>query len=127
MEDTLHLLIYFSHIFDDLPNIVANLEKMKKLIKSDGKIFIEVPNWNRDNKFKRVKDGDLIENKYYFTPTSLQSLFEKYGFKVEKLITFEPIYLNTLFQYLNSPFSLIKRLIIPQKYKAHIRLVSLKK
>ena len=91
-----------------------------------GKIFIEVPNWNRDKNFKTVKDGDLIENKYYFTPNSLRLLLDKNGFKVNKLITYEPIYINTLLQYFKSPISFIKKIIIPKKYKAHIRLVALK-
>jgi len=119
-------LIYFSHIFDDLPNINLVLEKCNNLLRKKGKIFIEVPNWNRDKNFKTVKDGDLIENKYYFTPNSLRLLLDKNGFKVNKLITYEPIYINTLLQYFKSPISFIKKIIIPKKYKAHIRLVALK-
>lgn len=117
-------LIYFSHIFDDIPDIVGVLSKINNLLNDDGKIFIEVPNLNRDKNFKSVKDGDFIENRYYFTPSTLRHLLENNGFKIEELITYEAIYLNTLFQYFKSPFLLLKRMILPRKYKAHIRLIA---
>ena len=117
-------LVYFSHIFDDLSDIISTINKIKKLLNDKGKIFIEVPNYIRDRRFKSVKDGDLIENKYYFSKLSLKNLLEKHGLVIEELVTFEPIYLNTLFQYLISPIGLLKRILIPSNYKSHIRLIA---
>ena len=48
-------LIYFSHVFDDLPNILNVLEKVKDLLEDNGKIFIEVPNFNGYKNFNSIK------------------------------------------------------------------------
>jgi 2-polyprenyl-3-methyl-5-hydroxy-6-metoxy-1,4-benzoquinol methylase len=117
-------LIYFSHIFDDLNDIVDVINKTKEYLTNNGKIFIEVPNYIRDKKFKLVKDGDLIENKYYFSRSSIKNLLEKNGLIIEKLISYEPIYLNTIVQYLVSPMGLLKRIFFFSNYKSHIRLIA---
>ena len=116
-------LVYFSHSFDDLPNIVRVLKKINNLLNDTGKIFIEVPNSNRDTNFNSVKDGDFIENRYYFTPSTLRHLVENNGFKIEYLVTYEPFYLNTAFQYLGSPASYLRKLFMPSSLRAHIRLI----
>lgn len=120
-------LIYLSHVFDDLPNISETFKNITDLLNQNGKVFVEVPNYNRYKNFSLVKDGDLIENQYYFTPESIRSVFENNGYKVLYLQTHESIYLNDIFQYIASPYELIKRYIIPDSKKEQIRLVAIKK
>ena len=117
-------LIYFSHVFDDLPNILNVLEKVKDLLEDNGKIFIEVPNFNGYKNFNSIKLGDLIENSYYFTPLSLKNLKDTNGFDINFLETYQAIYLNTISQYLQAPFSFLKGLIIPFDNKEHIRIIA---
>jgi len=126
-EKTKFDLIYFSHVFDDLPNLDKTFKKISFLLKSNGRIFIEVPNYNRDKEFNLVKKGDFIENHYYFTIESVKKVFNDHGYNVEYLETYESIYLNTFLQYLLSPYELIKRYIIPDAKKEQIRLIAVKK
>jgi SAM-dependent methyltransferase len=120
-------LIYFSHVFDDLPNLDKTFEKINSLLKSNGRVFIEVPNHNRDKNFKLVKQGDFIENQYYFTTESVRKVFYDHGYHVEYLETYESIYLNSILQYFLAPYELIKRYIIPDVKKEQIRLIAVKK
>ncbi len=117
-------LIYFSHVFDDLPNILHVLEKIKELLKVNGKIFIEVPNFKGYKNFNSIKQGDLLENSYYFTHLSLKNLIDTNGFEINYLETHQPVYLNTVLQYLQSPILFLKRFFVPFDYKEHIRMVA---
>ena len=119
-------LIYFSHVFDDLPKLDLVFEKMDSLLLPNGRVFIEVPNHNRDRGFKSVKNGDFIENQFYFTASSIKNIFENNGYRIEYLKTYESIYLNTFLQYLAGPYKLMKRWLTPDVNKEQIRLVATK-
>lgn len=116
-------LIYFSHIFDDLPEIGAVLSKVRDLLVPNGKVFIEVPNLSVNRNFEKMDDGDLIENKYYFTIHTIAELLRKHQFSIDYLKTAEPVYLNTIGQYFKSPFNALKKLR-PADKKSHIRVVA---
>ncbi|TFB13941.1 class I SAM-dependent methyltransferase [Candidatus Marinimicrobia bacterium MT.SAG.4] len=116
-------LIYFSHVFDDLPEISAVLDKVKEMLTSDGRIFIEVPNNNADKNFLKVKDGDFLENKCYFTVETLLKLLKNNGFKILYSKMKEPVYINTFWQWVISPIVLTRKLF-PDRLKSLIRVIA---
>ncbi|TFB11130.1 class I SAM-dependent methyltransferase [Candidatus Marinimicrobia bacterium MT.SAG.3] len=116
-------LLYFSHVFDDINNIDLVCRKIKSLLSSEGRVFIEVPNLISYGGFENINDEDLIVNKYYFTTSTLRNLLEENGFTFEYFKSKEPIYLNTVGQVVLSPFKVYKKMKSSKK-KSLIRVIA---
>jgi SAM-dependent methyltransferase len=72
-------LIILTQTLNHLYNPVECLEKIRELLKSDGKLFIEVQNFP-----EMTKDGwnpTQVDHIYYFTPETLEYLVRNIGFE----------------------------------------------
>jgi hypothetical protein len=74
-----------------LPDPGSALQKVYDLMPSDGRLFIEVPNYNS---WSRRWSGqywlglDLQNHLCFFTPTSLQEILRSVGFEITRQRTF---------------------------------------
>ena len=86
------------HVFEHLENPSVSLKKIWKILKKEGLVFIEVPNWNSFTLHIFGEDYSLRsipEHLFYYNGKSLRNIFEKEGFKVVE-ITY-PLKYNTAF------------------------------
>lgn len=77
-------LIILNHTLEHLKNPVLALSKIHKLLKSNGLLFIDVPNFGGLRAKLEKADWSLLlpeEHYFHFTKESLDFLFEKSGFK----------------------------------------------
>lgn len=83
-SDTFDLVI-FNHVLEHMNNPVEILQKTNQVLKKDGAILIDVPNfaslsakiWGSNWRYILPK-----EHRWHFTPKSLTALLEKSGFKI---------------------------------------------
>jgi len=115
-------LIYLSHVFDDLPDVKEVLRKIKLLMKDNGLLFIEIPNYEWEYRLKKIKYEDLSAGKYFFTRKTLLNTLSSNGFKSLNYHTFEPIHLNTISQIITSPFRLYLK-TFPPKMRSYLRAI----
>lgn len=77
-------LIIYSNVMEHLTNLVAELNKIKNILSSNGLLFIEVPGVK--NIHINYKSDFLLylqnAHTYHFSLTSLQNIFYKTGFDV---------------------------------------------
>jgi len=87
-------VIYLSHVFEHLCRPDMFLKKIKKNLRKDGILFIEVPNCAN----RAILDGSVRGNPHihHFTPKSLNLLFNSNGYDVLKLSTFSDKYTNKI-------------------------------
>ena len=72
--------IIFSHSIMYIKNLAQTLLTCKKLLKRDGKIFIQIPD------IKKNIFYSLMGDQYYnFTENSLINIFKLFGFKIKKI------------------------------------------
>jgi len=79
------------HVLEHVREPEKYIVQMENLLKADGKLVIEVPNfdsWTRGLTGKYWLGLDLDYHIYFFTPKSLCGLLEKHGFKIVSLHTF---------------------------------------
>ncbi|MBL0241377.1 MAG: class I SAM-dependent methyltransferase [Chloracidobacterium sp.] len=92
--------ISFNHSLEHLPNIIEVLGQVKKLLKPDGLLYVEVPNANSLSQRISGKywlHWDVPRHLYSFTPKTLKSLMRKTGFQDLKIETFRAdFYLSDL-------------------------------
>jgi len=115
-------LIYLSHVFDDLPRIKQVIIKIKNLLSKDGLLFIEIPNFGWYQRLSNIKYEDLLVGKYFFTKETLLDTLSLNGFKLLHCKSFEPIYINTFYQAITSPFKLYLKLL-PPKMRSSLRAI----
>lgn len=78
-------LIVFNHVLEHMDDPISILKKAKKLLKKDGIIFIDVPNFGGISAKVRGPLWKYIlpeEHKWHFTHSSLSKILEKVGFEV---------------------------------------------
>lgn len=73
-------LIILHHTLEHLPNPIAELERIRVLLKEDGLLYIAVPNVL--NIKKRPEIFFQLGHAYSFSPYSLRRLLQKAGFKI---------------------------------------------
>lgn len=79
------------HVLEHVTDPERYVERIYGLLNSQGRFFIEVPNyraWSRKLAGRHWLALDLKHHLFFFTPESLVSLLEKYNFKILKLRTF---------------------------------------
>lgn len=105
-------LVILSHIIEHISKPREFLFEIKKLLKKDGYIFIEVP--NRDDLHKKVLEPHLI----VFEKKSLESLIGIVNMKIIDLTTVgESIRKLSQFKTLSSSFQKIIKKLLPDKIK----------
>ncbi|QSG01705.1 class I SAM-dependent methyltransferase [Natranaeroarchaeum sulfidigenes] len=80
--------ILFDHVFEHIPNPKEVLRISKSLLKKDGRLIIEVPNfggWGRRLFNQSWGDLDVPRHIYHYTPRSLRELTESIGFSQKKI------------------------------------------
>jgi 2-polyprenyl-3-methyl-5-hydroxy-6-metoxy-1,4-benzoquinol methylase len=84
-------IITIWHVLEHLKEPEKYIEKIRDLLKNDGKLIIEVPNfdsWTRRLAGKYWLSLDLDYHTHFFTSKSLAGLLEKYGFRSVSMHTF---------------------------------------
>ena len=85
------------HVLEHLPNLYDSLESISKLLKTDGKLFIAVPNYlaYEQKVFKEYWAAyDVPRHLYHFTREAIELLATKNGLKVEKIY---PMWLDSFY------------------------------
>lgn len=84
-------IIIMMDVLEHFSNPIANLKKAKSLLKSDGILVVQTPNYKslmaricRDWAWWMVED-----HKFFFSPKSLKLMLKKVGFEVDYFITYE--------------------------------------
>ena len=98
------------HVLEHIAEPERYIEKIYNLLDKNGKLVIEVPNFNSWTRplTKRYWLGlDLDYHITFFTPESLSTLLEKYNFKIKAIHTFSLEY--SVFMSAQSIVSLITR------------------
>lgn len=78
-------LVVLNHVLEHMENPIGVLAKVSQLIKKDGIVFIDVPNFGSlsakifGNSWKYILPE---EHRWHFTYTSLKNLLERTGFRV---------------------------------------------
>lgn len=103
------------HVLEHLNNPAKALLKIKKILKNNGKILIEVPNFEWESKYR--PDYTFFHMHIsLFTPESLISLMERNSFKCEKFFKKDEVLL--------AEFSFSKRKKLRNNYKDNINLLN---
>lgn len=76
--DIITLIHVFEHFIDPLNELI----KIKKLLKKNGRIYIQIPNYNENYYDLRIYDHAVHWNRL-----SLNHIFQKIGLKIEKIYT----------------------------------------
>lgn len=90
-DDNSFDIITMWHILEHVADPEKYIEKIYSLLKSQGKLVIEVPNfnsWTRALTNKYWLGLDLDYHIAFFTPKSLSDLLKKYNFKIKTIHTF---------------------------------------
>lgn len=131
LEENNFDLIVVNHTLEHMSKPLANLNKVYKLLKKGGKLYIGVPNFDSlDSRLWKNGWKMLLpeEHNYQYTPYTLRKLLEKAGFKIIETKTNEGIWSLSkplqgllgeiknrkrafLIDLLNSPFALFSTLI----------------
>jgi SAM-dependent methyltransferase len=85
------------HVLEHVHNLQAYLDQLKKLLRSEGRIFIAVPNYTCYD--ARVYNShwaayDVPRHLYHFSPASMNLLLERHGFK---LLAIHPMWFDSYY------------------------------
>lgn len=72
--------IILSHVLEHFSDPIAIISSLKKILKDDGKLYIEVPNFEHPYDWKELQFFFMYGHEFYYTPTSLRYLLNKCGF-----------------------------------------------
>lgn len=84
-------IITICHVLEHLKNPEEYVKKFYELLNNNGKLTIEVPNynsWTRKITGKYWLSYDFENHLYFFTHTSLAGLLKKYDLKIKKINSF---------------------------------------
>ena len=89
------------HVLEHVHDLHNYIEKLKSLIKKEGRIFIAVPNYQSlDSGIYRLHWAayDVPRHLYHFTPKAIESLMQQHGLKIEakKPMWFDAYYISLL-------------------------------
>lgn len=76
--DIITLIHVFEHFIDPLNELI----KIKKLLKKNGRIYIQIPNYNEN-----YYDLAIYDHAVHWNRLSLNHIFQKTGLKIEKIYT----------------------------------------
>ncbi|HEX7845665.1 MAG TPA: class I SAM-dependent methyltransferase [Chitinophagaceae bacterium] len=89
------------HVLEHVHDLHEYVEQLRNLLKDTGKLFIAVPNYtSNDAKVYREYWAayDVPRHLYHFSPSSLKTLVEKHGMKIEeyKPMWYDSFYISLL-------------------------------
>jgi 2-polyprenyl-3-methyl-5-hydroxy-6-metoxy-1,4-benzoquinol methylase len=89
------------HVLEHVHELHAYVEKLKEILKPDGRIFIAVPNYTSlDSSIYTLHWAayDVPRHLYHFSPRSMEILMQKHGLKIEakKTMWFDSFYISLL-------------------------------
>jgi len=89
------------HVLEHVHDLAGYVQQLKRLLKSDGRIFIAVPNYTSIDAaiYKEYWAAyDVPRHLYHFSPLSMQLLMEKHGLKIMqyKPMWFDSFYISLL-------------------------------
>jgi 2-polyprenyl-3-methyl-5-hydroxy-6-metoxy-1,4-benzoquinol methylase len=79
-------MITFNHVFEHFPDATAVLKKVRGLLNSEGLIYLSIPN--------NLTPHGQLEHNYFdehintFTPTTIELILRKMGFRIVKMSTY---------------------------------------
>jgi SAM-dependent methyltransferase len=77
------------HVLEHVQELNLSMQKLRKLLQKDGRLFIALPN-RASHDAKHYKEHwaawDVPRHFYHFTQEDAQNLFNKHKFKVEKIL-----------------------------------------
>jgi 2-polyprenyl-3-methyl-5-hydroxy-6-metoxy-1,4-benzoquinol methylase len=85
------------HVLEHVHQLHSYIERLKTLLKPNGKIFIAVPNYESlDNSIYKLYWAayDVPRHLYHFTPKAINVLMEKHGLKV---ISIKPMWFDSFY------------------------------
>lgn len=89
-------VVHLAHVLEHLPDPIASLKEIRRILKPGGRLLVEVPN-ELENLGLRLMDMLRIERRpyivrsthlYFFNPSTLRAALTASGFRVLKLRTF---------------------------------------
>jgi 2-polyprenyl-3-methyl-5-hydroxy-6-metoxy-1,4-benzoquinol methylase len=89
------------HVLEHVHNLNGTLEKLKSLLKKDGKLFIAVPNYTsvESSIYKLFWAAyDVPRHLYHFTPRAMKELLERFDFRLieKRPMWFDAFYISLL-------------------------------
>ncbi len=102
------------HVMEHVHQLHEYISQLKKILKSNGRIFIAVPNYTSNDASiyqSYWAAYDVPRHLYHFSPESMNILMEMHGMKVEKTkpMWFDSFYVSILSeQYRNGKGSIVK-------------------
>jgi SAM-dependent methyltransferase len=81
-------LIFMEHVLEHVPDPALLLNETRRILKSDGILFITVPNfrsWERILFGQYWRPLEMPRHLYNFTPATLKKLLQKCGFEITNL------------------------------------------
>ena len=89
------------HVLEHLPNLEMHVYRLERLLKSNGKIIVAVPNYKSYDAayYKSFWAAyDVPRHLWHFTKESIKILFSRYDMKVEKILPmkFDAFYVSLL-------------------------------
>jgi predicted SAM-dependent methyltransferase len=99
LPDSSFDVLHMNHVFEHIPNPLAFLHRVSRILKRDGLLVMEVP-YQFDNVFEKIrnfmgqpkiKEFSLfsIHHPFFYSPRSLGSILKKCGFQVLTMTTFD--------------------------------------
>lgn len=89
------------HVLEHLPNLEAQIKKLKSLLDDDGILIVAVPNfksWDAKHYKSNWAGYDVPRHLSHFSKSSISRIFEKHGLKVHKTkpMIFDAFYVSIL-------------------------------
>lgn len=89
------------HVLEHVHTLNEYFEYFKKMINTDAKVFIAVPNYTSKDALvykEKWAAWDVPKHLWHFSPESLETLANKHGFELEKMygLAFDPFYISLL-------------------------------
>lgn len=111
-------IITLWHVMEHLPQLNEKIDKIKQLLKHDGRVIVAVPNCSSFdatyyNKFWAAYD--VPRHLYHFTPADVNRLFDRHNMKVLKVLPmpFDSFYVSMLSEkYKTGKINYLKSFII---------------
>lgn len=81
-------IIYSSHTLEHTDSLLNHIKKLDEILKTNGYIFIDLPNTEQINQEKNIYEEYFVEkHRFHFFPTDIIQIFENLNYKLTFLET----------------------------------------
>lgn len=86
-------VVIMTHTLEHLPNPLASLKEVYRILKPGGALQLVVPNASSFNNWlSKEKEAHALDvHLYYFSPKTLKKIILKVGFKINRIDTSQPV------------------------------------